>query len=91
MVGNSRTLTHLSGIITTTEKGNTMDIGTAKDMIEDLQAVIASLHEDIRDLQKVCELAYKRPEGYIHHAGCLGGMMCSCGWMHYHAWKESKQ
>jgi hypothetical protein len=65
-----------------------MDIGTAKDMIEDLQLEIASLRKDIKTLTRVCEKAYKRPEGYIHHEGCLAGLMCSCGYMHYHAWKE---
>jgi hypothetical protein len=65
-----------------------MDINTAKDMIEDMQEEINSLRRSINTLTRVCEKAYKRPEGYIHHEGCLAGMMCSCGYMHYHAWKE---
>lgn len=65
-----------------------MDINTAKDMIEDLQIQIASLRRDINTLTRVCEKAYKRTEGYAHQEGCLAGMMCSCGLMHYNAWKQ---
>jgi hypothetical protein len=65
-----------------------MDTNTAKDMVEDLQIEIASLRREIKTLTRVCEKAYPNHE---HHAGCLRGMMCSCGLMHYHAWKESKK
>jgi hypothetical protein len=63
----------------------------AVEEIEHLRREIASNLKDIQTLTRVCEKAYKRPEGYTHHEGCLAGMMCSCGLMHYHAWKESKK
>ena len=65
-----------------------MDIGTAKDMIEDMHHEIQALHKSIRDLVRVCEASYRNNE---HHAGCLAGMMCTCGLMHYIVWKNQQQ
>lgn len=58
-----------------------MDIGTAKDMIEDLQLEIAELRRDIKALEHIAERAFTFSDG--HQAGCRMGLMCQCGYMHY--------
>jgi hypothetical protein len=68
-----------------------MDIGTAKDMIEDLQNEINVLRRSLNTLTRVAEKAYDRGDGYQHLTGCLAGMMCSCGLMHYLAWKDQQK
>jgi hypothetical protein len=65
-----------------------MDIGTAKDMIEDMHHEINALRRSLNTLTRIAEKAYPNNE---HHKGCLAGMMCSCGLMHYIAWKDQQK
>jgi hypothetical protein len=65
-----------------------MDIGTAKDMIEDMHHEINALRRSINALSRIAEKAYPNNE---HHKSCLAGMMCSCGLMHYLAWKDQQK
>jgi hypothetical protein len=49
-----------------------MDIGTAKDMIEDMHHEIIALRRNIKTLERIAEKAYPQ---LAHHEGCLTGMM----------------
>jgi hypothetical protein len=65
-----------------------MDIGTAKDMIEDMHHEIIALRRNIKTLERIAEKAYPQ---LAHHEGCLTGVMCSCGLMHYFAYKDQQK
>jgi hypothetical protein len=49
------------------------------------------LRRSLNTLTRVAERAYNRGDGYQHLPGCLAGMMCSCGLMHYLAWKDQQK
>jgi hypothetical protein len=82
-----------------------MDIGTAKDMIEDMHHEIAqlkyevahfmaevrTLNKDVRSLVKVIEKVYYKDGEYHHLNGCLSGLMCSCGLIHYLAYRKAQK
>jgi hypothetical protein len=68
-----------------------MDIGTAKDMIEDMHHEINALRRSLNTLTRIAEKAYYKDGRYCHYKGCLAGMMCSCGLMHYLAWKDQQK
>jgi hypothetical protein len=68
-----------------------MDIGTAKDIIEDMHHEINALRQSLNTLTRIAEKAYNREHGYQHFPGCLAGMMCSCGLMHFLAWKDQQK
>jgi hypothetical protein len=66
-----------------------MDIGTAKDMIEDMHHEIIGLRKEIAHYEKITDMAYTLAGGHI--AGCLMGMMCNCGLLLYYTHNEAKQ
>ena len=73
-----------------------MDIGTAKDMIEDMYHEINALRREINALrreiahyEKVTDMAYTLAGGHL--ADCLMGMWCNCGFMLYEAHKEAQK
>ena len=82
-----------------------MDTETAKKIIEDMQLEIAqlkyevahfmaevrTLNRDIRTLVKVIEKVYYKDGEYHHLNGCLAGLMCSCGLIHYLAYREAQK
>lgn len=72
------------------ERATQMDIGTAKDMIEDLQLEreqllreIAGLKRKLKTWRGITDRVFK------FHNGCLDGcrryLLCSCGYEHYRA------
>jgi hypothetical protein len=66
-----------------------MDIGTAKDMIEDMHNEIIALRKEITHLEKVIDKAYSLAGGHLHN--CRMGMWCNCGYMLYTAHKETQK
>jgi hypothetical protein len=66
-----------------------MDIGTAKDMIEDMHHEIIGLRKEIAHYEKVTNMAYTLAGGHI--AGCLMGMWCNCGFLLYYSHNEAKK
>ena len=66
-----------------------MDIGTAKDMIEDLQREIIVLRKEIRHLEKVTAMAYTLAGGHLND--CRMGMWCNCGYLLYASHKEAQK
>jgi hypothetical protein len=49
------------------------------------------LNKTVRDLVRVIEIVYNKNGHYHHLEGCLQGMMCSCGLIHYLAYRTSMQ
>jgi hypothetical protein len=49
------------------------------------------LNKDVRNLVKIIEKVYNKDGHYYHLEGCLRGMMCSCGLIHYEAYRLSQQ
>jgi hypothetical protein len=43
----------------------------------------------IKHLEQICDKAFTIMGG--HHHNCLMGMMCNCGFMHWHARQEAKK
>jgi hypothetical protein len=66
-----------------------MDIGTAKDMIEDMHHEIIGLRKEITHLEKVIDKAYSLAGGHLHN--CRMGMWCNCGYMLYTSHKEAQK
>jgi len=73
-------------------------IDTKKEAIAQLNYEVAHFMAEVRNLNmtvselvKVCDKAYTKNSNYVHHEGCLAGMMCSCGLMHYLAYRESQK
>jgi hypothetical protein len=66
-----------------------MDIGTAKDMIEDMHHEIIALRKEIRHLEKVTDMAYTLAGGHLN--GCRMGMWCNCGYLLYASHKEAQK
>jgi len=66
-----------------------MDIGTAKDMIEDMHHEIIGLRKEIAHYKKVTNMAYTLAGGHL--TGCLMGMWCNCGFLLYYSHNEAKQ
>jgi uncharacterized protein YoxC len=73
-------------------------IETKKEAIAQLDYEVAHFMAEVRNLNmtvselvKVCDKAYTKNSQYVHHEGCLMGMMCSCGLMHYLAYRESQK
>jgi hypothetical protein len=48
---------------------------------------IEKLQKDVKTLVRICEIVYKNG----HREGCLRGVMCGCGLMHYEAWKDQQK
>jgi hypothetical protein len=66
-----------------------MDIGTAKDMIEDMHHEIIGLRREIAHYEKITNMAYTLAGGHL--TGCLMGMWCNCGFLLYYSHNEAKQ
>jgi len=66
-----------------------MDIGTAKDMIEDMHHEIIELRREIAHYEKITNMAYTLAGGHL--TGCLMGMWCNCGFLLYYSHSEAKQ
>jgi archaellum component FlaC len=73
-------------------------IETKKEAIAQLDYEVAHFMAEVRNLNmtvselvRVCDKAYTKNSQYVHHEGCLAGMMCSCGLMHYLAYRESQK
>jgi hypothetical protein len=66
-----------------------MDIGTAKDMIEDMHHEIIGLRKEITHLEKVTHMAYTLAGGHL--TNCRMGLWCNCGYMLYAAHKEAQK
>jgi hypothetical protein len=64
-----------------------MDIGTAKDFIEDLQHEVLVLHKEIDYLQLILAKAFVNG----HQPHCKLGMWCDCGYMLYEAHMNVKK
>jgi hypothetical protein len=65
------------------------DKQTMQDHIEDLIGERNLLLNDIRHLERILEQAFTIMGG--HHDNCLMGMMCNCGFMHWHARQDAKK
>ena len=65
------------------------DKQTMQDHIEDLMGERNLLLNDIRHLERILEQAFTIMGG--HHHNCLMGMMCNCGFMHWHARQDAKK
>jgi hypothetical protein len=57
--------------------------------VEDPQHEIAKLRREIKHLDYILEKTFTFSDG--HQPNCLAGMMCQCGFMHWHARQESKK
>jgi hypothetical protein len=49
------------------------------------------LNKTVRDLIRVIEIVYNKDGHYCHLEGCLQGQMCSCGLVHYLAYRKSQE
>lgn len=72
------------------ERATQMDIGTAKDMIDDLQIEREQLLRQIAGLNKKVALWRSIADKvFTFNTGCLPGcrkaLLCSCGFEHYRA------
>jgi hypothetical protein len=65
------------------------DKQTMQDHIEDLMSERTMLMKDIRHLERICDKAFTMMGG--HHHNCLMGMMCNCGYMHWHARQQAQK
>lgn len=63
--------------------------GEAADHIEDLMGERNLLLNDIKHLERILDKAFSHAGGHI--GDCLQGMMCGCGYMHWHARQEAKK
>lgn len=72
------------------ERATQMDIGTAKDHIEDLQQErdallrqIAQLNRKLKTWRNIADKVFTFNTGCL--PGCKKALMCSCGFEHYRA------
>ena len=65
------------------------DNQTLQDHIEDLMRERHQLLREIRQLEKILNQAFTHAGG--HQPNCLMGMMCQCGYMHWHARQQIKK
>ena len=72
------------------ERATQMDIGTARDMIEDLQIEreqllrqIARLERKLKTWRGIADKVFTFNTGCL--PGCRKALMCSCGFEHYRA------
>lgn len=65
------------------------DKQTMQDHIEDLMHERNQHLRTIQHLEKICTQAFTMMGG--HHHNCLMGMMCNCGYMHWHARQQAQK
>jgi hypothetical protein len=66
-------------------------IAQLKYEVAHFMAEVRTLNKDVRNLVKVIEKVYYKDGEYHHLNGCLAGLMCSCGLIHYLAYREAQK
>jgi hypothetical protein len=66
-----------------------MDIGTAKDHIDDLTIENNRLRHDLQRWKRIGTMAFTHSKGCLD--GCLRAAMCGCGYEHYVAQIREEQ